>query len=281
MPQIEVFILVAIGIAIVAYLRWYYKPAKGPAHLEIYSAGYRSYQDPDGQHYLIHVHASDATPALRKAIAVGAVLSEQNGFPSNRIETGRPLTDMQQWLADSWDVHNEAQAKHQIQHLFDEGHRVVLDRVAQVGGSLPTSELADVLVAEFEGSFPKADLLEFADNFAATGPTLVGLGRLGAAEDLPAFGSLAYDLGRAVTVSRVAAAAGHLSIGDAEAYCAQALAMAEATFPTWGSFATSYLAGRALWGGVNDPSFQLMADVVEILLDQQQSPWLELPLRTS
>ena len=140
--------------------------------------------------------------------------------------------------------------------------------------------MAATLKEEFDGHYPEGDLREFAENFAATGPKLVSLGHLGNAEDLPAFGTLAYDIGRAVTVSRVATSAGILNAEEAEAYCWRALEIAESTFPTWASFGTSYLAGRALWGGVDDPSFQWMHEMVEMLKTEEQSPWIELPLRT-
>lgn len=280
MPQIEVFILGVIVVALIGYLAWQYWPQKKPPHLEIYRAGHRSFTAADGQEYLIHVHNSDADAALRKAIAVGAVLSENNTFPTNRIETGRPVEDMRAWLAESWGVFSEANARHEIDHLFAEGHRVVLDRVAVLGPTMSTHELAETLQVEFDGHVRASDLCEFAENFPAVGPTLVELGHLARPEDLAAFGALAYDIGRAVTVTRVAVSAGHLDATTAEAYLMDALRIAEATFPTWGSFAASYLAGRALWGGVDDPTFHTMNDMVMMLLERPESPWQELPLRT-
>lgn len=280
MPQIETFVFGAFALAVLGYLVWYWWPAeKAPAHLEVYSKGYRSFKGADDQDYLIHVHNSNASPQLRKALAVGAVLSENNTFPTNRIETGRPVEEMQAWLAESWSVFSEAHARKEIDHLFAEGHRVVLDRVAALGPTMSTPELAKTLHVEFGNRFPATDLHEFAQNFPAVGPTLVELGHLAQPQDLAAFGALAYDIGRAVTVSRVAASAGYLDTTTAQAYMMEALRITESTFPTWGSFAASYLAGRALWGGVDDPSFPTMNDMVQMLLTQPESPWQEFPLR--
>jgi len=265
-PQLSVLIPgILVALLFLYIVRSYWPQKRAPKHLEIYQAGYKSYDAPGGEQYLIHVHKSDATPALRKAIAVGAVLSEQNGFPTNRIETGRPVEQMREWLAGAWGVTDTIGAKQEIQHLFDAGHRVVLDRVAELGQTLSAPELSAALIHEFPNRSID-DLREFAENFSATGPTLVPPGRLGSPEELPMFGTIAYDIGRAVTVARVAAAAGFLTIAEAEAYCHDALQIAENTFPTWSSFATSYLAARALWGGVDDPNFSVMHDMARMLL---------------
>lgn len=279
MPQLGVLIPgILVALLILYIIRSYWPQKRTPKHLDIYQAGYKSYNAPNGDQFLIHVHKSDATPELRKAVAVGAVLSEQNRFVANRIETGASPEQSQEWLASSWNIRSAPDARHEIQHLFDAGHRVILDRVAELGQTLPETDITASLIQEFEG-YPVEDLQEFAENFAETGPRLVQLGRLAAAEDLPTFGTIGYDLGRAVTVSRVCAAAGILSNDEAEAYCTQALQIVEHTFPTWSSFATSYLAGRALWGSVNNPSFPDMVEMVSILLEQELSPWVELPLR--
>jgi len=118
-PDIATTLIGAVVVAMIIYIIWQYWPAKRPPpHAEVYKAGFRSIKAPNGDDHLIYVHNSNVDAELRRAISVGAVLSEQNIFPTNRIETGRPQEDMQAWLSESWDVHDANDARHQIEHLF-------------------------------------------------------------------------------------------------------------------------------------------------------------------
>jgi hypothetical protein len=49
--------------------------------------------------------------------------------------------------------------------------------------------------------------------------------------------------------------------------------LAERSFGSWRQFATSYLLGRALWGGVDDPSFDAMVRIADELQRKPRSPW--------
>lgn len=49
--------------------------------------------------------------------------------------------------------------------------------------------------------------------------------------------------------------------------------LAERSFASWRQFATSYLLGRALWGGVDDPGFDAMVRIADELQRKPRSPW--------
>lgn len=213
-------------------------------------------------------------PDLMRQLAVGAILSENNGFPINVLDPHKSRAEMRAWLSGSWDANNAEQTRERIQSLLMHGHAETFDMLISVAAQgdpdAMREHLQNAFAAELEND---PELAEFIANQPEALARLEKLGYLVTPADVGR-GTRAYDLGRAVTVSRVAFGAGYLKRDEALALVRMSAFIAARTFGSWRQFATSYLLGRALWGGVDDPDFEGMVRITEELLRNARSPWL-------
>lgn len=213
-------------------------------------------------------------PVLRRQLAVGAVLNENNAFPINVLDPHKSRAEMRDWLASSWSTRNAEQARERIHALLTGGHAVTFDALIAVAAEgdpdASREHLEEVFASELDED---PELAEFISHHPEAIARLEALGYLVTPADI-ARGTRAYDFGRAVTVARVAFGAGYLKREEAMALVRMAAFLAARSFASWRQFATSYLLGRALWGGVDDPSFDAMVRIADELLRNPRSPWM-------
>lgn len=213
-------------------------------------------------------------PVLRRQLAVGAVLNQNNGFPINTLDPQKPREEMRVWLASWWDARNSEQARERIHSLLTGGHAVTFDRLIAVAAEGdPDASRVHLEDAFAEVLDDDPELAEFISHHPEAISRLETLGYLTTPADI-ARGTRAYDLGRAATVARVAFGAGFLKREEAMALVRMAAFLAERSFASWREFATSYLLGRALWGGVDDPDFDAMVRIADELQRNPRSPWV-------
>jgi Protein of unknown function (DUF1266) len=213
---------------------------------------------------------------LTRRIAVGAVLNEFNFFPVNLVHPCKPKAEMQEWLSDAWSVFDEYSATQQVESLLSSGHSDIFEVLVQRWPELGTEGVRQHLHDAFDGQLASdTDLDEFVDHYAGCRATMEQLGYITCDADL-ARGTRAYDYGRAVTVARVAHGAGYLSRRHANRLIKQAAALSAQAFGSWKQFAASYMLGRAIWGGVDDPCFMQQHEVVKYLQTSRHSPWVRL-----
>lgn len=211
---------------------------------------------------------------LNRQMAVGAVLGQNNMFPFNALDPRKSKSEMRAWLSGPWQVNSREQATEAIETLLNDGHSVIFDRlIAATTASTPPvthdteadledeDTFTDFASDEYAANLPIA--LEWIRKFDPT-VTLTDIQR----------GTIAYDLGRAATVARVAFGAGYLNRAEAVAFIQAAAVASAQRFESWREFGISYLLGRAIWGGVNDPDFEGMAQIVSELLRNPRSPWI-------
>jgi len=210
---------------------------------------------------------------LARELAVGAVLGVNNAFPVNTLDPHKPRAEMRSWLADFWNTRNAAQARECVQSLLMECHSATFDRLIEAANEgdpdASREHLEQVFVDDLERN---PELGEFIAHHPEAIARLEALGYLVTQADIGR-GTRAYDLGRAVVVSRVAFGAGYFNRAEAMTMIRMAVFVAARTFSSWREFATSYLLGRAIWGGVDDPDFEGMVRIVEELLRNPRSPW--------
>ena len=213
-------------------------------------------------------------PVLRRQLAVGAVLSENNAFPVNVLEPHKSRDEMREWLATWWNAHDSDQTRERIHALLTGGHAMTFDTLIRVAAEGDPDASREHLEKAFEAELNEdPELAEFIAHHPEAISRLEALGYLVTLADV-ARGTRAYDLGRAVTVARVAFGAGHLKREEALALVRMAAFLAARSFASWRQFATSYLLGRAFWGGVDDPSFDAMVRITDELQRNERSPWV-------
>jgi hypothetical protein len=210
---------------------------------------------------------------LTRELAVGAVLGVNNAFPVNTLDPHKPRAEMRAWLAGSWNTRNAVQAREAVQSLLMEGHSATFDLLIEAAAEgdpdASREHLEQVFVDDMQRN---PELGGFIAHHPEAIARLEALGFLVTQADVDR-GTRAYDLGRAVVVSRVAFGAGYFNRSEAMAMIRMAAFVSQRTFKSWREFATSYLLGRALWGGVDDPDFEGMVRIVEELLRNPRSPW--------
>jgi hypothetical protein len=197
-----------------------------------------------------------------------------NAFPVNTLDPHKPRAGMRTWLTDFWNMRDPKQARECVQSLLMEGHSATFDRLIDAANQgdpdASRTHLEQVFVDDLEHN---PELGEFIAHHPEAIARLEALGFLVTQADVDR-GTRAYDLGRAVVVSRVAFGAGYFNRAEAMTMIRMAAFVSQRTFKSWREFASSYLLGRALWGGVDDPDFEGMVRIVEELLRNPRSPWL-------
>ncbi len=213
-------------------------------------------------------------PSLVRQLAVGGILNESNWFPINTLDPCKPRDEMRAWLQTAWGIASQAAAAEAIQSLITSGHARIFDEILTRAPGKSTEALFVEIEKMFAGTLPDdGDLREFVDNHAVCMPVLHEWGYL-RSPDGHGLTTRAYDLGRAVTVARVAFGAGYLSQPQAMNAISQASALAAARFGSWSQFANSYMLGRAIWGSIHDPELENMHRIVEQLQRHPESPWV-------
>jgi len=210
---------------------------------------------------------------LTRQLAVGAILGVNNAFPVNTIDPRKSRAEMRAWLAGAWDTRDAARARENVQSLLTEGHSATFDQlidVARDGDPDASRESLEHVYSERLASDP--ELAEFIAHHPEALARLEALGYLVTGADIDR-GTRAYDLGRAVVVTRVAFGAGFFGREEAMAMIRMAAFIAARHFSSWREFATSYLLGRAMWGGVDEPDFEGMVRIAEELLRNPCSSW--------
>ncbi|WP_078118112.1 DUF1266 domain-containing protein [Thiosocius teredinicola] len=208
---------------------------------------------------------------LTRQLSVGAILSESNLFPVNVIDPCKPKAEMQDWLRGAWNVNGPSEAMMQIQALLDGTHVYLFDEILQQSTVMDEHQLREYLSGD-HGPQGVAEINEFVDNFVNGQATFRNAGYLeaNAAGELTTYG---FDLGRAVTVTRVAVGAGYLSEEEARPLIEKAASICTQHFASWNEFARSFVLGRGIWGGVDDPNFNNMQEIANYWLTASASPW--------
>jgi hypothetical protein len=211
---------------------------------------------------------------LTRQLAVGAILGVNNAFPVNTLDPHKPRAEMRAWLAGAWNTRDAAQVRENVQSLLMEGHSATFDRLIEAARDGDPDASREHLEAVFSDDLATdPELAEFIAHHPEALARLEALGYLVTPADVDR-GTRAYDLGRAVVVTRVAFGAGFVGREEAMAMIRMAAFITARTFSSWREFATSYLLGRAMWGGVDEPDFEGMVRIVEELLRNPRSPWL-------
>lgn len=228
-------------------------------------------------------HSSFPATEVVRSLAAGAVLCTANGFPLNIVSPQRSTESMREWLNSSWHIDNAQDFDYQFQYLLNFGHAYIFDRIVQLSNEHRemrtqfSQHAFDVLAKEFADDVSEVDLKEHLEYFPGAIQHLAQLGYIDDQSDIQ-LSTKAYDIDRAVTISRVTLGAGHIPNKIALDYVMAAGNCARYYFSSWQEFGASLLLGRAIWGGVENPNvdFDYRIKTVEMLLNDPESPWVKV-----
>ncbi|QSQ16046.1 DUF1266 domain-containing protein [Myxococcus landrumensis] len=202
-------------------------------------------------------------------ILLGAVNAEQITAYWNSLETGVPTMRLRTGLSEWWGVYNGQTAAAQVEKLLSAGHRVAFD--AALG------QLANVSPEQWEQVAKSGG--EALSNLGASLASLKEDKTTFTAEDL-ARGTLAWDLGRAVVVTRMSYDLKFLDESQAWAFIARASEQARAQFSSWEQWGKSYLLGRAMWNSSEDGMLSGLASITADCQATPDGPWTKLAWQT-
>ena len=218
------------------------------------------YEDPE---------AEPLTPEQQFGISLGQVIGEQNDYFINSLWATNDIKAHKKSLTEWWGISDKVSAHDILASRSREGHRQRFN------------ELVDVFL-KYDGDTDKLDkndpdyevLVEYFDKVNSALDTEEGQ------EWFPNIYTdfqvkcNAWDVGRMVFVARSCYTFGYITEDEAWKYINYVTDIAKQSFNGWRNYAKSYLLGRAFWGGNNYDDYGSFADVVKMLVEDEDSPWV-------
>ncbi len=210
----------------------------------------------------------------RTALNVGAINAEQTMSFCDTLTTGNERDSLREKLNDYYGISDRNSAIELLHWLIETGHSLafflIKDHVASAGAKPIDTEELDEDALE--------SLKSFVENLQACMDSLKKTGWITDAQSIAQMDIRAWDLGRAVLVTRAAYDCGYLSEEEAWNIIMPIYENVREHYESWHQLAASYMVGRAMWGG-DDFMFTGLSNIAEGLLTDEQSPWVELALK--
>ncbi|MGJ3703338.1 DUF1266 domain-containing protein [Variovorax sp. AFSI2.2] len=242
-------------------------------------------------------------PIAQRALQAGLINSEQIMAYCDSCTTGLSHNTLAEGLGSHWNISSPQQAAETLESLGRYGHRFFYDIVFRVysdgASGEGRQEVLEALIASgrygspetvrnritAQGPCEEKDLV-----FSALEQAMEMLENLRSVfrllEDkvngsyLPkdyGAGILAWDLGRLVTVARMALDCKYIEPNEFSRILAHVDKELRSNFSSWPQFAKSYIIGRASWAGQN-MTLGGITGIAEDLMTDDRSPWVLSPL---
>jgi hypothetical protein len=205
---------------------------------------------------------------LLEHLLVGSMYAEQQSAYLNSYETGLNKSDITKLVESYWDIYNQNQAFEILESLHlrnqDENIEVVYRAF----------ENAENYVNILKSNLPdEEDVFDYYLNIYRrlknVVPELIELGVIKDFSQLKMVKDSGWNCGRAVFLARCCYELGYLSENELKDYLAKSHTELKKYCNTWKEYTTSYIFGRALWGGANNDG---MIKIANDLLNQDNSP---------
>lgn len=216
-------------------------------------------------------------PDQYAALLKGAITAHEYGTYLDSLQTGLSNDKAGTLLVELWGIHDQEEAEETLDTLTSKGSSYYLDNVYQAFllGDQQTAE--DFLAKQYHHDrtgFNKAYSLW--ENLMETYKELTKLQVFTNAQQIQSIGIVAWDVARIVFISRLCLQMGYITQDKAWEYIAMANDKAKETFRSWKDFSTSYILGKAMYGG-DDAHLSNTLKVTQELLNNTNSPWVHTP----
>ncbi len=201
------------------------------------------------------------------------VIAEPHWAYWDSLDTGNTYYDEKIILWKWWEIHDTKSAKETIEWLLAGGHADLFNRLLEMNreqGWVYTEDL-DFSDSDFDDDVDEEELRVYFENlFEVFELENAGyfFDDLGERYEIWAD---AWDLGRAIFLSRVCYSLGYLRSDEAWWYIEQIQIIAREQFTNWRDYVTSYLVGRAMWWGDNGTWENVSSHAIHAL-DRSESP---------
>lgn len=201
-------------------------------------------------------------------LLVGSMYAEQQSAYLNSYETGLNKSDITKLVEDYWEIYNQEQAVEILQSLHsrnqDENIAIVYKALDDKANYV---EILKSNLSSEEGVFENClALFRKLNNLV---PELIEQKIITNFSQIKTTKDSAWNYGRAVFLARCCFELGYLSENELKEYLAKSHADLKKYCSTWQEYTTSYIFGRAIWGGANNGG---MVAIANDLLNNENSP---------
>lgn len=201
-------------------------------------------------------------------LLIGSMYAEQQSAYLNSFETGLNKSDVGKLVETYWEISNQNQAIETLQSLHNRNQD---ENINTVYKAFEDSEnYVDILKSNLpneEGVFEYyLDLFRKLKNVV---PELIELKVITDFSQLKKTKDSGWNYGRSVFLARCCYELGYLSENELKEYLAKSHTELKKYCSTWKEYTTSYIFGRAIWGGANNDG---MVQVANDLLNNDNSP---------
>ncbi|AEA43018.1 DUF1266 domain-containing protein [Fluviicola taffensis] len=201
-------------------------------------------------------------------LLVGSMYAEQQSAYLNSYETGLNKSDILKLVETYWEISDQDQAIEILQSLHNRNEDENMDIVYKA------FEDKENYVAILKSNLPDEegvfeyylDLFRKLNNII---PELIEQKIITTFSQIKKTKDSGWNYGRSVFLARCCYELGYLSENELKEYLAKSYTDLKKYCSTWQEYTTSYIVGRALWGGANNSG---MVQIANDLLNNDNSP---------
>jgi hypothetical protein len=201
-------------------------------------------------------------------LLIGSMYAEQQSAYLNSYETGLNKSDITKLVETYWEISDQNQAIEMLQSLHSRNHDKNLDFVYEAFEN--PENYVDILrsnLSKEDGIFEYyLDLFRKLKNVV---PELIEQKVITDFPQLKKAKDSGWNYGRSVFLARCCYELGYISEKELIEYLAKSHQELKKYCSTWKEYTTSYILGRALWGGGSNNG---MVQIANDLLNNNQSP---------
>lgn len=201
-------------------------------------------------------------------LLVGSMYAEQQSAYLNSYETGLNRSDIVKLTEDYWGIYNKDQAIEILQNLHDRNQDENMDVVYRA------FEDRENYVNILKSNLPKREGLfeHYIELFRTLNdivPELMEQNIIADFSQIKKTKDSGWNYGRGVFLARCCYELGYLSENELKDYLEKSHIDLKKYCSTWKEYTTSYIYGRAIWGGANNSG---MVQIAHDLLNNENSP---------
>ncbi len=201
-------------------------------------------------------------------LLIGSMYAEQQSAYLNSYETGLNKSDVLKLVEEYWEISNQDQAIEILQSLHNKNEDENMDIVYKA------FEDKENYVEILKSNLPDEDgAFEYYLNIFRTlnnvVPELIEQNIITAFSQIKKTKDSGWNYGRSVFLARCCYELGYLSENELKEYLAKSHTDLKKYCSTWKEYTTSYIFGRAIWGGANNSG---MVQIANDLLNNDNSP---------
>lgn len=201
-------------------------------------------------------------------LLIGSMYAEQQSAYLNSYETGLNKSDITKLVETYWDIYNQSEAIEILESLHSRNQDENLDVVYKAFDN--PENYVDILKSNLpneDGIFEYyLDLFRKLKNVV---PEFIEQKIITDFSQLKKIKDSGWNYGRSVFLARCCYELGYLNENELKDYLAKSHAELKKYCSTWKEYTTSYIFGRAIWGGANNNG---MIQIANDLLNNENSP---------